>query len=795
MIKNYIKIAWRTLLKHRLNTSINIGGLALGLATAVLLILWIYNEYTYDSYHKNVDNVYRVTSHIKVNKDETWHWAATPLLLAHKLSDNFSEVEASTKLYVPWADVNVKVNHQPRAIDKMLYVDRNWFDIFDYEVTNGSLSEFKIDKNNVAITESKAKELFGKEDPINKIIQLDSISLVVKAILGNYPPNTIFKFDVYAQNASRLANPETYEEEKNWNDFNYQTYVVCNENTDIGNLSNKATALFREIREDKEANNELKFQPLTAIHYDNSIEIGEMSPPVDKKVLWVFTGIAFLILLTACINYVNLTTANISLRNKEVSIKKFMGVSKAGLFNQFFIESTLTSLFAMVLAIGLIYLGLPILESVVDTKFNIANNPLVWMILGAAVVLSILFNGVYPSILLSNLKPLALSKGESVLGTKNATFRKVLVVFQFSFTIVILICTTLIFRQLEFMQENDVGYEKAQVFSFSLPWYLDETGEKTEAIHAQLKQESQIVDITKSSGTIVNFNSIHSGSLDWDGREEDWNPTVSPMSVDNNYQSFYDLKLTSGRWFSAGNTADDNHVILNETAVNEFKLKEPVVGQKFTYQKRTGQVIGVVQDFHFKSPKEKITPLLFFRKSDWQSTISVKADPRNISGAIAAAERCWTTLVPNAPFKYAFLDDSYAKLHKSESNQLQLFYTFGGIVLLISCFGLFGLATFAAEVRIKEIGIRKVLGANVLEIINLLSRDFLVLILIAAVVATPLAWWFMQKWLRDFAYHIDIGWWAFIIPLMLVTTFTLVTVSYQSIRTALMNPIKSLKSD
>lgn len=472
-----------------------------------------------------------------------------------------------------------------------------------------------------------------------------------------------------------------------------------------------------------------------------------------------------------------------------------MGVSKSGLFYQFFTESAFTSILAMMAAVCLIYIGLPSLEAVVDNRFDISGNPLVWQILEATTLVSILLNGIYPSLLLSNLKPLELIKGSSVVGTKNSSFRKALVVFQFSFTIALIICTSLIFSQLKFIQERNLGYEKEHVFSFYVPWYSDKSGDKIAAIYEQLKKESQITDITRSSGNIINFNSTHSGSLDWEGRDEDWNPAVSPMSVANNYQEFFGLKLKSGRWFAANNAADDNHAILNEAAVKEFKLKEPVVGQRFSFQGREGQIIAVAEDFHFKSPKEKITPLMFYRNSNRQSYITIKANTQNVAGTLSVAEKIWKANVPDAPFKYEFLDDSYEKMHRAEAKQLQMFYIFGGVVLLISCIGLFGLATFAAEVRIKEIGIRKVLGASISEIVNLLSKDFLKLIFVATLLASPVAWWAMDKWLQNFAYRIDIGWWVFAAAGFVVALVALLTVSYQSIRAALMNPVESLKTE
>ncbi len=792
MLKNYLKIAYRNLLKNKLYAFINIGGLSLGIAMAVLLSLWIYNEFTYDNYHKNGKNIYRITSHIQINKDEVWHWASTPLLLADKLKTNFPEIVETTRIFSPWGDIHFKVKDKLLLVDKTIFVDKNWFKTFDYQVVKGSVSDFSADTYNIAITETKAKEFFGDENPIDQLIKLDTVNFVVKTILADYPPNTNFKFDLFAQIDARLANKLTLRSDSDWNNFNYQTYIVCNKNVNIKQLESKITSLFRKEKDDTENSNELKLQALSKIHFNNTIEIDDIANTVDRKVLYIFAAIAFLILLTACINYINLTTANLSLRNKEVSVRKFMGSTKSNLFFQFFSESSLVSILAVGLAVGFIYLGLPTLESLVENRFNVLDNTLMWKILGSITVLTILLNGIYPSVLLANLKPLELLKGKALTGNKNASFRKGLVVFQFTFTVALLICTGLIFKQLQFIQNKDLGYIKEQVFTINLPWYISS---KSTAIYEQLTQESSIENITRSSGNIIDYNSTHSGTLDFEGRDEAWNPTVTPLSVSDNFMDFFGLKLKSGRWFYANNAGDDRNFILNEAAVKAFKLKEPVIGQSFAFRGTSGQIIGIVDDFHFKSPKEKITPLMLYRENGYQNTLSIKTTQENMSEAIACTEKIWNANLPNLPFKYSFMDDAYASLHDAEAKHLKLFYTFGLIVLLISCIGLFGLATFASRVRIKEIGIRKVLGASVGEIVNLLSVDFLKLILMAILLASPIAWWSMNKWLQNFAYHITIEWWVFAIAGLFVSFISLLTVGYQALRSALLNPVKSLKSE
>lgn len=795
MIKNYLKIAFRNIVKNKIYSFINIGGLALGMATTVLLMLWVLNEKRFDGYHQQAKNTYRIKTHMQISDKETWHWAATPLRFAEQFGTIAPEIKSSTRLMPPFADLSLRIGGNLISEKKVAVIDKNWFDVFDYQFVSGNARDFSSDKYNIALTESHAKKFFGNADPMGKTIQLDSLMLTVKAVLKDNPSNSSFNFDVFMQTEARLSDPKMKENDDQWGNFNYQTFIVCTEGVDTKNLSNKLTTELRRLRQDTTANCTLEVQPIADIHFDDSIQDNALAEIGDKNALTIFSIIAFFILLIACINYVNLTTAKASQRMKEVSVKKMIGASKTALFQQFFVESILTSFIAAGIAVILINICLPFLSEIADNRFTLADNPIIWAILGSITVLSIVLTGIYPSLLLSSFRPIKLLKGNNIIGTKNSSFRKGLVVFQFTFTIVLLIATFLIYKQLRYMQSQQLGFDREHIFTFSVPWNVKNAKEVQTIMAEKLKAESSIRDVTISNADMVNVNNTHSGSLNWTGKDPKWEPTATLLSITSNYPDFYDLKLTEGRWFQNNNLSDDNNVVLNETAVREYKIPQPAIGQYFEIHGRKGQIVGIAKDFHYKTVKEKIAPLVIFRSKTWLNTTSVKTEPNQTAKAIAATERIWRELIPEKALKYAFSDAVYEKLHRKELRQLSLFNAFAFVVLLISCFGLFGLATFAAEARVKEIGVRKVLGASVLNILNLLSKDFLKLICIALLIASPIAYWAVHKWLENFAYHITIQWWVFALIGGFIIIITLLTISFQAMKAAVANPVKSLRAE
>jgi putative ABC transport system permease protein len=794
-----LKFAIRNLLKTRLFGILNSTGLAVGMAAAVLILLWVQNELSFDSFHTKAPRIYQIITHNQVNKEETWHWSSTPLPLAEQ-AERLPEVEQVTRVIQSfWNGLPIRVGAQLTNEKNVACVDENWFQVFDYTFTDGNPTDFAKNVRSVALTESKALQLFGQTKVAGKIIRIDTLDYVVRAVFKDNPTNSGFKYDFLLPMAVHLSNPEKYKNDNNWNNFNYETFVLLRPDANLKKINQKLTSLTQFAKKDSDTGKPdtsitLEAEPIRERHFD-TIDRQNAAERGDKKTVYIFFGLALVILLTACINYVNLTTARASIRAKEVSVKKLIGAAPSQLFGQFMIESTLMCLTSLLLALGLVYGFLPVFNQLTNQTFHLDfGNTALWGVLVGTTLLSILLTGVYPAVLLSSFQPIRALRGFNVLGTNNSTFRKSLVVVQFTVSIVFLVATLVVYQQIRFIRNTKLGYDRARIFELTIPWDVKPKVE-TSVMKSRLLNESSIEDITVSSQSIVEIKSAHSGSLDWDGRPADFQPTVSQLSVEPNYQKVFNLKMAAGRWFAENSTADQENVVLNETAVKKLKLRQPVVGQRFHFQGHKGIVMGVVKDFHYKSLREKIEPLVLFNNPGWRSGIYIKAVAGKEPEAIRAAEKVWAELIPSRPAEYRFLDETFDRLYRTEQRTATLFNAFAVIAVLISCLGLFGLATFTAEMRTKEIGIRKVLGATVVSITALLSKDFLKLVLVGIVIASPIAYYAMERWLQDFAYRIQIGWWTFALAGVLAILIALVTVSYQAIRTALMNPTKSLKSE
>ncbi|RYU96113.1 ABC transporter permease [Emticicia agri] len=798
MIRNYFTIAFRNLFKNRVSSLINIGGLAVGMAVAVLMLLWVQNELSFDTFHEKSDRIRQIITHNKVNKEETWHWSTTPMLLAEQLNQ-LPEIEKVTRTVSPfWNGASMKIGDKLSIEKKVACVDNNWFEVFDYPLVDGNFSEFVKNPRSLAITESKALQLFGEANVSGRIIRIDTLDYMVRAVYKDTPTNSSFQFDFLLPMAAHLSNPKTFENDSNWGNFNYQTFILVKSNTNLSKLDQKVTLILQLARRDEktgEINEDitLETESIAAIHTDG-IQRSNDTPRGDARTTYIFLVLAFVILVTACINYVNLATARASLRAKEVSVKKIIGAEYSQLFIQFMVESVLMCLLALGIAVCLAYGLLPVFNDLADKNFTLSlTNATLWQVLSGTTLLAILLTGIYPAILLSSFQPIRALRGLNILKSNNSSFRKTLVVVQFVVSSVFLIATLVVFQQIKFIRNINLGYEKANMFEFTIPWNIKSKVD-INTIKSRLLTESSIEAITNASQNIVDIGSTHSGSLDWDGRPEDFHPTVAQLSVEHNYQKVFDLKMTGGRWFEENNIADKNNVVLNEAAVKKFGIKKPL-GQRFDFHGRKGVIVGIVRDFHFKSLHEKIGPLVLFNDDGWRSGVYIKPVKGKEKEAVRAAEKLWIEVMPSRPLEYHFLNETYDRLYKSEQRTATLFNAFAVVAIFVSCLGLFGLAAFAAEQRTKEIGIRKVLGASVTSITVLLSGDFLKLVGIAFIVAIPLSYYLMEKWLQDFAYHISIEWWFYAIIGVLIIAVALATVGFQSIKAALTNPVKSLKAE
>lgn len=796
MLLNHLKIAFRNLLSSRLFTFLNIAGLTGGMVAAVFILLWVQNELSFDSYHKKSERISRIITHLQVSKEETWHWSTTPLLLAEQ-TRVMPEIEMITRK-TNAGNLPIRIGDRKIVGENAVHVDSNWFQVFDYTFVDGSAAQFKSAVRNIAMTESKARELFGESAVAGKLLRIDTIDYVVAAVFKDNPANSSFQYNFILPLSAYLANPQNLQNDNSWNQFNYETFIVSRPDADRQKIGKKLTTIISGFKKNDDGkpstDTVLEAEALTSIHFNKDIQ-GAAQDKGDKTTTYIFFGLAMVILLVACINYVNLTTARASVRSREVGIKKLLGARHGHLFGQFMTESILTCLAALTFALYLIYILTPAFNGLTGKTFTFsAGNPALWYVLLGTTFSAILLTGVYPSLLLSSFKPFDIIRGNNVLGSSNSGFRKGLVVVQFTVTIVFLISTLIVYQQMKFVREKELGYDRSHVLSFRLPWGMkNKIDPKT--LKGRIMSHSSVADVTLSSQSIVQINSSSTGSYDWDGRPKDFNPTVSQIAVEDNFERMFELKITQGRWFEPGRVADKDHVVLNETAVKKLGLRKPVVGKRFHFQGKKGVILGVVKDFHFKSLRDKIEPLVLYNDPGFSLGMYVKIQPGREAEAIHAVSKIWGEMIPNYPFEYDFLDDTYDNLYKSETRTATLFNTFTLIAVLISCMGLFGLATFTAERRVKEIGIRKVLGASVAGIVSLLSADFIVLVLISILVASPIGYYFMKRWLEGFEYRIELSWTLFAVAGISAIVIALFTISYQSIKTAMTNPVNALKSE
>jgi putative ABC transport system permease protein len=799
MIKNYFKTALRNLWRNKGTSFINLFGLSIGMTAAVFIFLWVQNEMTFDNYHPDKDHIYRITNSIQVNKDEAWVWEHSPMLMAETAIKEIPEVEKAARLLPNvWGGPVLNINHKLFSEKTSAYVDKSWFNMFHYDFVIGNVVAFGKSPFSIILTESKAKKYFGDANAIGQVIRVDTVNYTVQGVLKDNPVNSSFQFDILLNMDGRLADPRTLKNDKTWNNFGYITFLKLREDASQSLVETKLNDIINKNRTNH--NDKVSVQPFNDMYFENGLESSSL-PHGSKKTAYIFSLLGLLLLITACINYVNLTTAKASLRAKEVSVRKIIGAGRKHLFFQFIAESLTISLLSLAVALLLIQLCLPFFNTITGKQFELPIASMaMWKVLSGTLLFATILNGIYPAALLSSFKPLNVFRGRSILKMRDGSVRKGLVVFQFSLSMILITGAIVIYRQLQYIQTTNPGYTVSQVMSLEIPYqtfrFLDEKGQQSffSSMKQELQSQSSIAAVSSGGSQIVNVGNASSGNADWDGRDTAYNPTIAQLSVDQEFQKMFQLQLTSGHWFKTG-TEDDHNYILNETAAAEFNLHQPILGQRFTMGGDTGQVIGIVKDFHYKSLHEKIGPMVLSNNQGSDAFLFIKTIPGNIPKAVSAAGAVWAKFIPSEPFDPVFLDDSFNNLYKTDIKTSQLIFIFAVIAIIIAALGLFGLAAFTTEQRTKEIGIRKVLGASMQQITTLLSKDFVRLVIIAIVIASPIAWWVMNKWLQDFAYRINISAGIFIAAGTLALLIALISVSFQAIKAAITNPVKSLRTE
>ena len=791
MLRNYFKMAVRSLWKSKTTSLINIGGLAVGMTTAVLIMLWVNNEVSYDSFHKDEHRIYRLTSRLSTYN---WVWESTPLLLADAIKKELPDVDNTTRLFPnhwPVFTVNGSAFYQKNCA----YVDSDWFNIFHYDFIEGDALAFSRHPSSIILTVSEAKRYFGGSSAIAKSMLIDGKNFTVRAVVADPPLNSSLRYNAFIPLAALLTDVQRKENDEQWGNYNYITFIKTASGAKTKDVAAKISGILK--KNDGNGATAITLTSLTDMHFETEIENSSFGHG-NLNTVYVFSVLAVLLLVIACINYVNLTTAKASLRAKEVSIRKITGASRSALFFQFISESLLVCILAIFTTFLLISLALPAFNEVTGKSFTLPiTSPALWQTAGITLLAAFLLNSIYPALLLSSFKPLQVFRGITVLKTKDGYFRKGLVVLQFTVSVILISGTIIIYSQMGFIQKTNPGYNRSAVLSFAVPQIIDR--QKKEAAMKTIKQElllkSNIENVSTCNQPVVNIGSACTECADWEGRDTSYNPKITQLSADDDFFKTMQLQMKEGQWFSETSSSDNKGFVLNETAVKDFNLALPVIGKRFIFKGDTGRIIGVVKDFSFKSMHERTGPLVVFNNALWQNHFMVRIAPNSAAAAVADIEKVWKKHFPGVPIEYNFLDDTFDNLYSQDRQSSLLVLVFAIIAVLISALGLFSLAAFSAEQRTKEIGIRKVLGATVAGITTLLSKDFVKLVCVAILIATPVAWWAMNNWIQNFAYRIDLSWWIFMVAGMIAVTIALITVSFQAIKAAITNPVKSLRTE
>jgi len=812
MLKNYLKIAFRNLAKYKFISFINLFGLTVGLTCCLLILTYILHETSYDKYNKQADRIWRVTRSFN-NKDGivSLHLGSVAPPFGPLLQNDFPDIEKITRI------LGIG-NHPMRYEEKIFteknicYADNDLFSVFDVPLLEGDRRNALTDPYSIIMTPEVARKYFGNTDPINKVVRLDNkYNFKVTGIFQPMPSNAHFHTQIMLS-FNTLKDSAIYGEKglaANWGNNSFFTYLLLPKNYPARRLEAQFPAFIdRHMpynRKDPTTApskfTKLYLQRLTDIHLRSHLD-DEMEENGDISRVYIFGAIALFILLIACINYMNLSTARSALRAKEIGIRKVAGAQRQEIISQFLSESVLVAGMAALLAGALTWLTLPWINNLTGLQLSIQSllQPAVLIPILLTPILVGLLSGVYPALFMSSFQPSKVLKGLFKAGSGTISLRKALVVMQFAVSIVLLISTAIVFQQLHYMQNASLGFSKEQVVTLDYNNGLDNT---FESFRNRLLQDSRILQVSRSSR-------IPSGRLlDESGASAENGDSLRPVTadikfvaIDHDFINTYNIPIIAGRNFSRDYATDTTSFLLNVAATKALGIKTPqeLVGRNFGYGDVKGKVIGIMGDFNFESMHQQIVPMIMIMPTNAQAgnffnNISVKIAGNDVNGALASLEKTWKAMLPQVPFDYTFLDDKFDQLYRSEQKQGSLFTCFAGIAIFIACLGLLGLSAFSISQRLKEIGVRKVLGASTGSIVGLLSRDFLQLVAIAALIAFPIAWFTMHNWLRDFAYRISIQWWVFLIAGTLAAAVALITISFQAIRAALANPVKSLRSE
>lgn len=805
MIKNYFKVAFRNLFRNKFYSLLNITGLAIGIASCLLIVLFVTDELSYDTYYENSENTYRLTMSGALN-GSAFDLALVGPIVGKTMMEDFPEITNYGRFRQSGAPF-IKYGENIFKEDKFAFADNSILEIFGINLIYGDPETALMEPKSLVMSQTAARKYFGDENPVGKIVEYGSAKdYQVTGVYEDIPNNTHFDLDVMCSMITREESKQAI-----WMSMNFQTYVVLSEGADVGEMAKRFPEMLKtyigpELKqfmnlewEDMEENGSLlafSMQPVTDIHLHSDLQ-GELDANGDITYVYIFSAIAFFILLIACINFMNLATARSAHRAKEVGVRKVLGSVKRQLIAQFLAESILISLISFLLAIGLAYMAVPFFNDLANKQLSIPfSNPVFIASVFGGVLTVGLLAGSYPAFFLSAFQPVTVLKGSLSNGMKSGALRSVLVVIQFCTSIFLVIGTLVITNQLDFIQNKNLGFDRDQVLIVN-DAYLARSN--TAALKTQIESFSEVKSASYSSYLPTPSSSNMNVFFDGIVPSQDNQVLMSNWFVDYEYFETLGMEVVQGRNFSRDFATDSLGIIINESAVKEFGFEDPIGEIIGTFVSQQGdvqglKVVGVVKDFHYQTLKNKIAPLAM-QLGNSTGLLNLKVNTRDYSGLLSKIEESWMDLAPNQPFETSFLDDRFGRMYDAEQRLGKIFGIFAGLTILVACLGLFGLAAYTAENRIKEVGIRKVLGANVGQLVYLLSRDIGKLVLIAFVIGAPLAWYAMDSWLQGFQYRTNIGVSVFVLTLSGSLLIALLTMCYQSLKAATSNPVKSLRTE
>ncbi len=807
MIKNYLKIALRNLWKSKGFSFINIFGLAIGIAVCLLIMLFVIDEVSYDKYNKKADRIYRVDGDVKFGGTH-FILAVAPDPMGPTLKKDYPQVEQ----YVRFRDrggFRIKKGNENLQENKVIHADSTLFDLFTLPMIAGDPKTALTEPKSVVITERISKKYFNSTDVVGKLfIVNDTNNYKITGVIKNIPTQSHFNFDFFVSMSSIDESRQN-----NWLSNNFNTYILLKENTDAKSFESKLKDVVNKyvgeqaqqflnmsMADFRKAGNfdDYNLTPLTKIHL-HSDKVAELGANGNLQYVYIFSAIGIFILLIACVNFMNLSTAHSSNRAKEVGVRKVLGSMKQSLVYQFLSESILISFIALIFAVVFAALLLPYFNQLSGKEIELGLFSKGWLIPSLLLIVVIvgLLAGSYPAFYLSSFQPVSVLKGKLAKGFKSGWFRSSLVIFQFAISIILIIGTVVINNQLKFINNKKLGFDREQVFIIKNTYSL---GNQAKTFKNELLNISGVQNVTMTgflpTGDYRNDSPLYpEATLD-----QKKAVAMQNWTVDESYIPALQMQITKGRNFSSQMPTDSSALIINEAAAKLLNFDDPINKTLYyitSLKNKTVKeyhIVGVIKDFNFNSLRQIVSPLaLFYGEEKGSVAMQIKTD--NISSLIAQVENKWKSIVPGQPFNYSFMNDDFNKIYSSEQRVGKIAMTFSILAILIACLGLFGLVTYAAEQRTKEIGIRKVLGATVSNIVTMLSKDFLILVTIAAFIAFPVAWWAMNKWLQDFAYRINISWWIFIVAGVVALLIALITVSFKAIKAAIANPVKNLRTE